>query len=202
MAVHDTASITTTGGPARPPGWVRVLLGAVMILAGAAVLADVALASIISSVFLGGSAIVVGTFEIVHAVWTRGWGGLGWQMLLGLLYIALGLILVGVAGSSVMVLTYVLTRSTGSGELLVTYGLGLLLLLSGLVRILLGLSRRQEAGWVMLLSGAFGIVAGLVVLAEFPKTGLWVVGLLLGIDLIAHGPAWLGYAFLPRAKAP
>lgn len=201
MAAHDTASVDTTADPARPPGWLRVLLGAVMILAGAAVLADVAFATIISSVFLGGAAIVVGTFEIVHAVWTRGWGGLGWQMLLGLLYIALGLVLAGVAGSSVMVLSYVLVRSTNQAELLVTYGLGLLLLLSGLVRILLGFSRRQEAGWVMLLSGAFGIVAGLVVLAEFPKTGLWVVGLLLGIDLISHGLAWLGYAFLPRTKA-
>lgn len=198
MAISEAGAGFGVRKPERPPGWIRLLLGGVMILGGIAVLADVALASLISSVFLGGAAIVVGIFEIVHAVWTRGWGGLAWQILLGLLYIVLGLLLVGVAGSSVMVLTYVLMRSTGSGELLVAHGIGLLLLLSGLTRILFWLSRRQEAGWTMLLSGAFGLLAGLVVLAEFPTTGLWVVGLLLGIDLIVHGAAWLGYAFPGR----
>ena len=197
MAISEAGARSGVRNLERPPGWIRLLLGSVMIVGGIAVLADVALASLISSVFLGGAAIVVGTFEVVHAVWTRGWGGLAWQILLGLLYIALGLIIVGMAGSSVMVLTYVLMRSTGAGELLVAEGFGLLLLLSGLIRILLWLSRRKEAGWMMLLSGAFGLLGGLVVLSEFPETGLWVVGLLLGIDLIVHGAAWLGYGF-PR----
>jgi uncharacterized membrane protein HdeD (DUF308 family) len=31
-------------------------------------------------------------------------------------------------------------------------------------------------------------------------SGLWVLGLLLGIDLISHGVAWLTYAWLPAAK--
>ncbi|MCB8821119.1 DUF308 domain-containing protein [Microvirga rosea] len=185
--------------PTRPPGWVRLSLGGVMILAGIAVLADVAFASLVSSALLGAVAIVVGVFEVAYAAWTRGWGGLGWQMLLGLLYIALGVVLVGVAGSSVMVLTYIFVRSAGQGELLLTYGLGLVLLLSGIVRILLGYSRWRESGWIMLFSGAFGVLAGLIVLAEFPKTGLWIFGLLLGMDLIVHGAAWLGYAALPRA---
>ena len=201
MAISEAGAGSGVRNPERPPGWIRLLLECVMILGGIAGLADVALASLISSVFLGGAAIVVGTFEVVHAVWTRGWGGLAWQILLGLLYIALGLIIVGMAGSSVMVLTYVLMRSTGAGELLVTHGIGLLLLLSGLIRVLFWLSRRKEAGWMMLLSGAFGLLAGLVVLAEFPKTGLWVVGLLLGIDLIVHGAAWLGYGFPRKAGA-
>ena len=52
----------------------------------------------------------------------------------------------------------------------------------------------------MLLSGTFGVVAGLIVLAEFPKTGFWIFGLLLGIDLIAHGGAWLSYAFMSRTR--
>jgi uncharacterized membrane protein HdeD (DUF308 family) len=200
MAAEDAVPLSGTRSPVRPPGWVRLLLGIVMILAGVAVLTDVAFASLVSSTFIGATAIVVGTFEIVHAVWTRGWGGLPWQMLLGLLYIVLGLVLVGVAGSSVMVLTYVLVRSAGQGELLLTYGLGLVLLLSGIVRILLGLSRWRESGWVMLFAGVFGVVAGLIVLAEFPKTGFWIFGLLLGVDLIVHGAAWLGFAILPRRR--
>jgi uncharacterized membrane protein HdeD (DUF308 family) len=31
-------------------------------------------------------------------------------------------------------------------------------------------------------------------------TGLWVLGFLLGIDLISHGIAWLGYAWQPARR--
>lgn len=186
----------------QPPYWLRALLSAVMILGGMMILADVTLASRISPSLIGAAAIVVGTLEIAHAAWTRGWGGLAWQMLLGLLYIVLGLVLVGATGSGAMVLSQVLVRSTRQGELLLTYSLGLLLLLSGIVRVLWGGSRWQENGWVMLLSGSFGVVAGLIVLAEFPKIGFWVFGLLLGIDLILHGAAWLGSASLWGGRPP
>ncbi len=50
----------------------------------------------------------------------------------------------------------------------------------------------------MMLSGAFGAATGLVVLAEFPKMGLWLLALLLGIDFLAHGLAWLGFAIFAR----
>jgi uncharacterized membrane protein HdeD (DUF308 family) len=180
VALHDHPSRPAAGNPPKHPTWILVLLGAVMVLAGLAVLLDVAFASIVSAVFIGAAAIVVGAFEIIHAAWTRGWGG---------------------AGSSVMVLTYVTVRWSGSGSLLLTYGLGLLLVLSGIVRILLAFRHWLEIGRIMLSSGAFGVLAGLVVLAEFPKMGFRVFGLLLGIDLISHGMAWLGYALRLRARA-
>ena len=31
-------------------------------------------------------------------------------------------------------------------------------------------------------------------------TGLWVLGLLLGVDLMSHGIAWLTYAWQPAAR--
>lgn len=49
-------------------------------------------------------------------------------------------------------------------------------------------------------SGAFGILAGLVILTGFPMTGLWVLGFVLGVDLISHGIAWLSHAWRPAAR--
>ena len=69
--------------------------------------------------------------------------------------------------------------------------------MSGIVRVMLSFRHWREAGWLMLLSGAFGVAAGLIILTGFPKTTLWVLGLVLGIDLISHGAAWLAYAWLP-----
>jgi uncharacterized membrane protein HdeD (DUF308 family) len=153
-----------------------------MILAGFLVLGDVVLVTVISTIFIGMMAIAAGAFEIIHAFWTKGWGGFVWQVLLGVLYIAFGVVLVSQPVASALILTYVL---------------GLLFLISGFVRIVLGIGHWREAGWIMLLSGTFGVLAGLVILTGFPMTGLWVLGFLLGIDLISHGTAWLIYAWQP-----
>jgi uncharacterized membrane protein HdeD (DUF308 family) len=48
---------------------------------------------------------------------------------------------------------------------------------------------------MMLLSGAFGVLAGLFILFGLSTTSAWLLGFLLGIDLLSHGLAWLLYAF-------
>ena len=183
VALHDSGSGPTPGFSV-PPNRVRILLGIALILAGILVLGDIALAKTISRIFIGFTAIVVGGFEVIQAFWTKGWGDLVWQILLGVLYVAFGIV--------------IFSQPT-SGALFLTYVLGLLLLLSGIVRISLGASHWNEGGWKILLSGTFGVVAGLLIVTRFPMGGLWVLGLLLGIDLITHGMAWLTYAWLPAA---
>jgi uncharacterized membrane protein HdeD (DUF308 family) len=186
MTTYDSSPRLHADHLSTPPFWVCILLGIVMILAGFLVLGDVALVTVISTMFIGMMSIAAGAFEVIHAFWTKGWGGFLWQVLLGILYIAVGVVLVSQPVASALILTYVL---------------GLLLLISGFVRILLSVSHWRDAGWIMLLSGLFGVLAGLVILTGFPMTGLWVLGFLLGIDLISHGVAWLAYAWQPAARA-
>lgn len=200
MALRDTTPRNAGGNTTGPPASVRVVLGGVMLLAGLVVLTDVAFASVVTPGFIGTAAILVGAFEIVHALWARSWSALSWQILLGFLYIALGLMLTDAVGSSVMeILTNIVARSGRTQELLQTYVIGLLFALSGIVRILLSLSHWREAGWTMMLSGAFGAGAGFAILSEFPRLSLWMLALLLGIDFLAHGLAWLRFAFSPRS---
>jgi uncharacterized membrane protein HdeD (DUF308 family) len=182
MTTYDNSSGLRS---VTPPFWVCVLLGIVMILAGLAVLGDVVLVTVISTMFIGWASIATGAFEVIHAFWTKGWGGFVWQVVLGILYIAFGVVIVSQPVASALILTYVL---------------GLCLLISGFVRILLGFSHWREAGWIMLLSGLFVVLAGLVILTGFPMTGLWVLGFLLGVDLITHGLGWLTYAWQPTAR--
>jgi uncharacterized membrane protein HdeD (DUF308 family) len=182
MTTFDSSPHLHTGNLSAPPFWLCIMLGIVMILAGFLVLGDVVLVTVVSTIFIGLMAIAAGAFEIIHAFWTKGWGGFLWQVLLGVLYIAFGAVLISQPVASALILTYVL---------------GLLLLISGVVRIFLGVSHWRESGWIMVLSGAFGVLAGLVILTGFPMTGLWVLGFLLGVDLISHGIAWLTYAWQP-----
>ena len=184
MPPYETRS-RATEHPSAPPTWVRILLGIVLIVAGLFILGDVTLADLISAVFIGAVALAAGAFEIMHACWTRGWGGLVGHLALGALYVGVGIAL--------------LNQPT-SGAVMLTYVLGLLLLLSGILRIFVSFNHWQDAGWIMLLSGAFGVVAGLVILSGFPRTTLWVLGLLLGIDLMSHGAAWLTYGWPPAVR--
>jgi uncharacterized membrane protein HdeD (DUF308 family) len=185
MTAYSNETSSVADFPA-PPTWLRILLGIVLIVSGIFVLGDVVLATIISAIFIGAAAIVAGVFEIIHAFWTKGWGGFVWQIVLGILYVAFGLVVV---------------RQPASGALILTYALALFILASGVVRIFLAFRHWRQLGWIMLISGAFGVLAGLVILAGWPATGLWVLGVLLAIDLISHGIAWLTYGWLPVARA-
>jgi uncharacterized membrane protein HdeD (DUF308 family) len=179
---HDVTVDDSTSGietPTAPSLWVCALLGIVMIAGGTLALGDVAFATIISAKLVGLTAAAVGAFEIIHALWTKGWGGFLWQTLLGILYLAFGLILF---------------TQPASGALVLTYVLGTVLLASGLIRCLLSLAYWQQNGWMMLISGLFGLLTGGLILRDFPTVGIWALGLLLGVDLISHGLAWLLYA--------
>jgi uncharacterized membrane protein HdeD (DUF308 family) len=177
MTVHDGQSGIEALGP--PPLWVCALLGIVMITAGVLALGDVVFATIISVKLIGLTAIAAGGFEIMHALWTKGWGGFLWQILLGALYLAFGLLLLTQPASSALVLTYFL---------------GAMLLASGAIRCVLSFAHWQENGWMMLISGVFAVIAGALILFRFPIISVWALGFLLGVDLISHGLAWLLYA--------
>ena len=174
MTVRST--VKTVGPPAL---WVCTLLGIVFIAAGIFALSDVVFATIISVKFIGVTAIVAGAFEIMHAFWTKGWGGFLWQILLGALYLAFG---------------FVLLTQPASGALILTYFLGAVLFASGLIRCVLSFAHWRQNGWMMLISGIFGVLAGIWILFGFPSISVWALGFLLGVDLISHSPAWLLYA--------
>lgn len=166
------------------PTWVRMLLGIALILAGVVVLGDLALATLLSVFVIGWAAIIAGAFEIIHAFWTKGWGGFVWQIVLGLLYIGGGIIIINQPVAGVLILTWLL---------------GIFFLASGIVRIFLGFSNWAESGWLLLVSGVFGVIAGIVILSGWPMSGIWVIGLLLGVDLIVHGVGWLAFSGSSRA---
>lgn len=64
------------------------------------------------------------------------------------------------------------------------------LMLQGVSRLIFGLSIRPFRHWEWVAgSGALGIVLSLVLLAMLPEPTTWVVGLLVGLELIGEGTA-------------
>ncbi|OAE97723.1 hypothetical protein AYJ54_34715 [Bradyrhizobium centrolobii] len=177
MAVYDSRG--SVEAVVAPPFWACALLGVVLIAAGIFALGDLAFATIISVKLIGLTAIAAGGFEIAHAFWTKAWGGFLWRIVLGALYLAFGLILLS---------------QPESGALILTYFLGAVLFASGVIRCVLSFAYWGQNGSMMLISGAFAVLAGVLILFGFPDISVWALGFLLGVDLISHGLAWLLYA--------
>ncbi|HLL26492.1 MAG TPA: HdeD family acid-resistance protein [Xanthobacteraceae bacterium] len=165
--------------------WWFSLLGIVLIAGGAFMLGHLAAATLVSTIFIGAAALVLGAFQIVKAFQTSGWGGSLMSAAIGALYVVAG---------------FLLWWNPIAGAISLTLVLAAVLVASGLVRLWLAYEHWHEMGGLLTLSGIIAILAGLVIFSGWPATGLWVLGLCLAIDVLFQGFAWLmfGFALRPR----
>ena len=75
-----------------------------------------------------------------------------------------------------------------NGTLTLTLVLGIYFLFMGITRVTVAfLARGQQNAGLVGLSGVCGLLIGILVLAKFPSSADWAIGLLVGIDLIFAG---------------
>jgi len=92
-------------------------------------------------------------------------------VLLGALYIVAGLV--------------TLTNPLLAAALL-TLTLGIALIASGVMRVAVAMSMKTGMAW-MILSGVITLLLGLVIVAHWPVSSLYILGIFLGVDLIFAG---------------
>src|ERR1700753_3680069 len=86
-----------------------------------------------------------------------------------------------------------------NGTLTLTLVLGIYFLLMGLTRVVVAfLGRGTPNAGLVGLSGACGLVIGLLVLCTFPSRADWPIGLLVGIDLLFAGWTLISVATVGR----
>ena len=80
--------------------------------------------------------------------------------------------------------------------------LGAGLVASGIMRIILAFQLKDGApwGWVA-VSGLITLLVGVLILAQWPVSSLWVLGTFLGIDLLFAGVSWLVVGLALRRAA-
>src|SRR2546421_5032036 len=86
------------------------------------------------------------------------------------------------------------------GASVFTLFIGIMLIASGILRIIVAFGMRGHPGWAwMLLAGAVTLLLGLTIAAHWPTDSLWVLGIFLGIDLLFTGVALVSWGL--RLKA-
>ncbi|CAN5733931.1 HdeD family acid-resistance protein [soil metagenome] len=167
-------------------GWI-VALGVIFMLAGVIALGSVASATASAVLIVGIMMIMAGVAEIIAAFTVKDWGKAAIWMLLGALYVAGGIIAIMNPFAAATVLTLML---------------GVALMIGGVVRMFLAWHMREAGkpwGWVT-VSGIITLLLGLMIIAQWPYSSFYVLGIFLGIDLIFIGSSWLSIGLALKQK--
>jgi uncharacterized membrane protein HdeD (DUF308 family) len=170
----------------RHRGWF-IFLGILLIVAGAAAIAFPVLGTLAVEVWTAIAFAIAGVAQTVHAFAARSWGGFLLGLLIGLLYLAAGV---------------VLWLNPIRGVVALTVFLAAVLVVDGIFRAALAFRVRPRSGWVwVLVGGILSVVLGLMIWQQLPSSAFWVLGLLLGINLVFSGLTFLMLLGASRAPA-
>lgn len=163
-------------------GILFILMGAVAILVP--LVATLALTLMVGILFIIG-----GVYELARAWRHRGEGGrIVGITLFGILAVAAGIVL----------LAFPL-----QGAITLTLFLGIYFLASGVFRGIAAFDIRPTKGWGWLLFGGLvSVVIGVLILANLPASGLWVMGLLIGIDFLFFGTTLIAIVTAAKRAQP
>jgi uncharacterized membrane protein HdeD (DUF308 family) len=158
-------------------GWI-VALGVVYVVAGVIALGSVVMATVATVIIVGVMMIIAGVAEVINAFQVRTWGRFFFWLILGVLYIVAG---------------FVAFESPLLTAVWLTLFLGAALVASGVVRIFLAFNMRHGSPWIWVaLSGLITLLLGVIILAHWPDSALYTLGIILGVDLVFAGAGWIG----------
>ena len=154
-------------------GILFVALGTV----GLAMLLTVTLASIL---YLGVLLMIGGAVQTVQAFTFHGWRNIASHLLMGALYLFAAYVVVTNPVAMSVTLTLVFAAAL----------VGL-----GIIRGVTAVMHREYRQWGWLLfSGILTVLLGAMIMAQWPISGLWAIGLFVAIDMIFHGWSYIGLA--------
>jgi uncharacterized membrane protein HdeD (DUF308 family) len=161
-----------------------MILGFVLVVVGTLAIGAPLIASLATALTIGALLLMGGIAQLVGAFWTRAWSGFFLILLLGLLYVVVGLLFLRAPGEALLALTLLLACS---------------LIVSGVFRIIGSLMHRfPNWGWIF-AGGVLNLVLGVMIWQHWPASAIWVIGLFVGIDMIFNGWTWIMLAL--RLKA-
>lgn len=163
---------------------IPMTIGILLIIVGLFALSAAILTTFVSAIYLGVLLLVVGVLEIIGAFRSRRTGGRFLVYLLGgVLSLVVGGLFLYWPAASVASLTILIAG---------------FLFASGLFRGITSIADRYPRwGWD-LAYGIVAIVLGLYILGQFPLSALWVLGTIVGVEIIARGIALVAAAWMLR----
>ncbi len=154
-----------------------IWLGAALLIIGVAALVFPEVSSLAVTFFVGWVLIFAGAVTLVGSFSLMGAGAFFGALLLGLLSVAAGVFIVA---------------RPAIGMLAITLALGALFMIQGAFELVLSFDLRPARSWGwMLISALASIVLAVVILAGWPGTSTVALGVIMGVNFISSGIAYL-----------
>lgn len=159
------------GDLGRRWGWL-LAMGVVLELLGMIAIGASVAITLATMVFIGSLMLVGGMLQIVQAIALRAWSGFYLDLIAGVLYAVFGYLIVSHPGATASALTMVIAA---------------LLILGGLFRVLVALVVNYQNRTWLFLHGLVNLLLGMMIWHEWPISGLWVIGMFVGVDMVLNG---------------
>jgi uncharacterized membrane protein HdeD (DUF308 family) len=165
-------------------GWF-LAFGLLLIILGLGVISSSYYATIFSVVLFGVFLIAAGVVQLIQACLSLKWSGFFLTLFLGILYLITGFICV---------------TKPALAAINLTLWIAAFCFIVGLFRMIISLLLRNDQwGWVF-FNGLVTFILGALIYSNWPLSGLWVIGLFIGIDMILTGWSWIWTAAFARAS--
>ncbi len=160
-------------------------LGVLMVVLGFGAIVFPMVSTLVATLLVGWVFLIFGAFSLYGAFSIHGTGPFFAALLLSLLSIMSGV--------------YMLVNPLG-GAAALTLVVGVLLMFQGAFEIFFAFEIRPLPGWVgMLISGIASTILAVLIVASWPAISVIVLGILLGMNFLSTGFAYL---FVSRALKP
>ena len=159
-------------------GWF-LAFGIILMVLGIAAIVRSITATVASMMFFGWLLLFGGIIEFIDAFMVGKWAGFFLHLLAAILFGAVGLLL--------------LMRPVISAEA-ATFLMSMFFLIGGLYQLISAVWTHLPGwGW-QAVNGVVSSVLGFLLMAQWPISGLYAIGLFIGIDLIFAGWSWIAMA--------
>ncbi len=168
-------------------GWF-VFWGLCLVLLGTGAIYASVFTTLASVIFLGIVFCVASVFMLINTFkfWLHKGISFFGHLLLSILYFIAGVMLLVTPLQSAISLTLLL---------------GIFFIAVGIYRIIFSLyAKLPRWGWI-LLSGIITTILGVLILAQWPSSGLYVIGLFVGIDILLIGWSYIMLGLFSRTAA-
>lgn len=189
--MSSSSSLTARIDPAsirNRPG-LFLVVGALMVTLGVAAIAWSCLTTVtIAATWVFGVVLLAGGVTEVVSAFRGGRGGHRLlHLLIGTLYIVVGLMIMDSPGKSAVQLTLIIA---------------VFMIVGGIFRILYALAEPVPNRGALLFNGVITLLLGGMIYRQWPSSGLWVIGLFLGVELMLTGWLWIAMALAARKGLP
>jgi uncharacterized membrane protein HdeD (DUF308 family) len=165
-----------------------VLLGGVLILAGALAILLPAISEIAASKVLGSVLIVSGMLQIMQAAKMLDWLGFIWHLLLG--------ILAAVGGTLIYLNPF-------AGVIAITILIAIVFAVHGATQVAFAMKVRPQPGWHwFLISGCIALAVSLLLIMKLPYSHSFTPATIAGASLMFAGWAYVAMALASRKAGP